>query len=422
MATEQPFEGVSVVEFGQFVAVPFCAQLLADGGAEVIKVETLAGDPVRRLLPVAPGETRIFLSRNRGKRSLPLDLRHPDAPAVIDALLRSADVALMNFRPGLAEEHGLDAATLRGRYPRLVIGEVTPFGRAGPDARRAGMDLVVQARSGLMVANGRITDDRPAAGDAVSADYMCAMSLAFGVASALLRRERTGQGGVVHTSLMQAAMTLNNNQMLRVDRLDSGQQREALSTLAAQREAGTSYSAVRQSMPATRPAPMFRVYFRTYHTADGWIAVACGSHALRRRLLAATGLQDDQLEADQALVPADHYANLEREAERLFASRSTAAWEAALSAAGVPVSDVKFPLELLDDPQAEASGMFHDLEHPRLGTVRVLAPPVALDTEGFQGRGHSQPLGAETRAVLSDLGFSAEAAERLIALGVTREL
>ena len=103
MAPEQPFDGVTVVEFGQFVAVPFCAQLLADGGARVIKIETLAGDPVRRLMPVAPGETRIFLSRNRGKRSLPLDLRHPEAPAVIDGLLRSADVAVMNFRPGLAE-------------------------------------------------------------------------------------------------------------------------------------------------------------------------------------------------------------------------------------------------------------------------------------------------------------------------------
>jgi len=421
VASEQPFDGVTVVEFGQFVAVPFCAQLLADGGAAVIKVETLAGDPVRRLMPVAPGETRIFLSRNRGKRSLPLDLRHPQAPAVVEALLRSADVALMNFRPGLAEEHGLDAATLLGRYPRLVIGEVTPFGRAGPDALRAGMDLVVQARSGLMVANGRITDDRPATGDPVSADYMCAMSLAFGVASALLRRERTGQGGVVHTSLMQAAMTLNNNQMLRIEGLDAEPQREALSTLAAQREAGTSYAAVRQSLPATRPAPMFRVYFRTYHTADGWIAVACGSHALRERFLLATGLRDDQLEADQERVPPEHYVNLEREAERLFSSRSTAAWEATLSAAGVPVSDVKFPLEMLDDAQAEASGMFHDLAHPTLGTVRVLAPPVALDADGFQGRGRSQPLGEETRAVLSELGFTEEETDRLIASGVTRE-
>ena len=421
MASGQPFDGVKVVEFGQFVAVPFCAQLLADGGAEVIKVETLAGDPVRRLMPVAPGETRLFLSRNRGKRSLPLDLRHPDAPSVVDALLRSADVTLMNFRPGLARDHGLDAATLLSRYPRLVIGEVTPFGRVGPDALRAGMDVVVQARSGLMVANGRTTDDRPAPGDPVSADYMCAMSLAFGVASALLRRERTGAGGAVHASLMQAAMTLNNNQMLRIDSLDAETQQDALSALAAQRRAGASYSEVRQSLPPTRPAPMFRVYLRTYHTADGWIAVACVSRALQERFLVATGLRDDQLEADQALVPPGHYPNLEQEAERLFSSRSTAEWEAALSAAGVPVSDVKFPLELLDDAQAEASGMFHDLEHPTLGKVRVLAPPVALDADGFQGRGRSEPLGAETRTVLSELGFPDDEADRLIASGVTRE-
>ncbi len=421
MAPEQPFDGVTVVEFGQFVAVPFCAQLLADGGARVIKIETLAGDPVRRLMPVAPGETRIFLSRNRGKRSLPLDLRHPEAPAVIDGLLRSADVAVMNFRPGLAEEHGLDPATLQTKYPRLIIGQVTPFGRSGPDALRAGMDIVVQARSGLMVANGRSTDGRPAQGDPVSADYMCAMTLAFGLASALLRRERTGQGGVVHTSLMQAALTLNNNQMLRIDSLDREAQEATMSDLGQQRQEGASYPVIRANLPSTRPSPMFRVYFRTYDTADGWIAVACGSHGLRERFLRATGLIDDQLEANAEEVPESHYAAMEAEAEHLFASRSTAEWELALSAAGVPVSEVKFPFELFDDEQAAASGMFHDLAHPSLGNVRVLAPPVSLDADGFRGRERSEPLGSETRALLSEIGFSQAEAERLIASGVTRE-
>ena len=154
-ASTQPFSGVRVVEFGQFVALPFCAQLLAEGGADVIKVEALDGDPARRQMPLAPDETRRFLSNNRGKHSLPLNLRSPAARPVSDALLERADVALTNFRPGLAAELGLDAVTLNARFPRLVVGTVTSFGHEGPDADLPGMDVVVQARTGLMAANGR---------------------------------------------------------------------------------------------------------------------------------------------------------------------------------------------------------------------------------------------------------------------------
>ncbi|MBM3221514.1 MAG: hypothetical protein FJZ38_23065 [Candidatus Rokubacteria bacterium] len=164
MTDSRPFAGIQVVEFGQFIAVPFCGQLLAEGGAYVIKVESLEGDPVRHLAPVAPGETRHFISRNRGKHSLPLDLKHPDARRIIDALLARADVVLFNFRPGLAEELGLDYGTLSARYPRLIVGSVTGFGTRGPDAMLAGMDLVLQARSGLMASNGRVRDGVPSPG------------------------------------------------------------------------------------------------------------------------------------------------------------------------------------------------------------------------------------------------------------------
>src|SRR5512145_2205348 len=203
---EQPFAGLTVLEFGQFVAVPFCAQLLADGGAHVIKVEPHEGDPTRQLAPLAPGVTRHFLSRNRGKHSLPIDLRHPGAAAVLDALFAKADVALLNLRPGLAAELGMDYATLSARFPRLILGNVTAFGRQGPDAGLAGMDLVVQARSGLMASLGKIRDGVPATGEAPVADYICALALAFGVTAALLRRERTGRGGEVDVALFMAAL------------------------------------------------------------------------------------------------------------------------------------------------------------------------------------------------------------------------
>ena len=217
MDSARPFAGIEVVEFGQFIAVPFCAQLLSEGGARVIKIESVDGDPVRQLAPLAPGETRHFLSRNRGKHSLPLDLRHPSAARVLERLLARADVVLTNFRPGLAAELGLDGPSLAPRYPRLVVGNVSAFGRRGPAARLAGMDLVVQARSGLLAAGGSVTDGVPTGGENPVVDYMCAMTLAFGIASALLRRERTGRGGEVDASLLMSALVVQNNNMVRID-------------------------------------------------------------------------------------------------------------------------------------------------------------------------------------------------------------
>ena len=220
MDDARPFAGLQVVEFGQFIAVPFCAQLLADGGAHVIKVESLDGDPVRHLAPLAPGESRHFISRNQGKHTLPLDVRHPEARRVIDRLVSRADVVLTNFRPGLAEELGLDWAGLAERHPRLIVGNVSAFGRQGPDAGLAGMDMVIQARSGLMATLGRVQDGVPTAGDAPVADYVCALTLAFGIAAALLRRERTGRGGEVDVALLMAALLVQNNSFVRVAAAD----------------------------------------------------------------------------------------------------------------------------------------------------------------------------------------------------------
>ena len=177
MRDAKPFDGIRVAEFGQFIAVPFCGQILADGGAEVIKIEAPSGDPTRRFNPLAPGESRIFLSRNRGKHSLPLRLSHPEARPVTDQLLNWADVVLINFRPGLEKEPGLEPHQLLAAYPRLVVASVTAFGKQGPDAGLAGMDIVLQARSGLMAANGRILDGRPASGDPVSAPAAVAASM-----------------------------------------------------------------------------------------------------------------------------------------------------------------------------------------------------------------------------------------------------
>ena len=420
MDTQQPFAGLGVVEFGQFVSAPFCGQLLAEGGARVIKVEPLAGDPARRFRQLAPGESRIFLSRNRGKRSLPLAIRHPRAPEVIDRLLARADVALMNFRPGLAEQLGLDAESLLERFPRLIVGSVTAFGKEGPEASLAGMDPVVQARTGLMAANGRFVDGRPASGDPVIADYMCAMTLAFGVSAALLRRERTGSGGSVDVSLMQAAMTLANNQLIRSETRDRPRHDAILAELSRLRESGAGFAEQAATMTSARAMPMLQVYLRTYDTADGPIAVACGSPSLRRKFLDVVGVEDPLLDAADGESRPDHYDRLMTEVEAIVGRHPATHWIAKFNAAGVPVSPVKFPVELFDDEQARANGMFRRLEHPESGDLSVLAPPVAMDGDGFRCRQPTAPLASETRTILRELDFSDAEIDALVGAEVTR--
>jgi len=415
----QPFEGIRVLELGQFVAVPFCGQTLAEGGAEVIKVESPEGDPNRHMGQVAPGESRIFVSRNRGKHSLPLKLSDPRTRPVREALLDWADVVLTNFRPGVAAKLGLDAAGLLERYPRMVIGDITPFGRHGPDAELAAMDIVVQARSGLMAAMGRVVDGRPAPGDPVISDYMAAMTLSFGVAAALLRRERTGRGGIVDVSLMKAAMTLTNNQLVRSEDLDRDKHHTALARLAEQRRAGLSFTELTAGIPSTRMLPLLRLYFRTFETADGTIAIACASRGLQERFTKAVGFEDRGLQDAALLDDAEYYAALQNELETLFRRHDVATWVQRLNEAGVPVSTVKFPIEMFEDEQATANDMFHILEHPTAGRFRVLSPPLTLDGDGFRPGAATEPFGSETVALLGRLGFSAEEIRGLIDQGLT---
>ena len=419
----QPYAGIEVVEFGQFIAVPYCAQLLADGGARVIKIEALEGDPTRTLNPLAPGETRHFLSRNRGKHSLPLNLKHPSASRVIHALLVRADVVLTNFRPGLAHELGLDYATLAPRYPRLIVGNVTAFGQRGPDAMLAGMDLVVQARSGLMASNGRIVDGKPAAGDPPVADYMCAMSLAFGIASALFRRATTGRGGQVDVALLAAALVVQNNGMVRVDKTDAAPRRALLERLAELRAAGAPYAEQAELLPNIRTPGMVRVYYRTYATKDAALAVACVSAGLQRAFMRATGMKDLAHERPIA-DPAEqqrHYDALGAAMEALMRTRTTAEWTKACDAQGLPASGVRLPVELMDDPQVLANEMLHDLDHPSLGPVRVVSNPVKMDEAGFRHSPATRPFGSETRDLLSELGFTAEEVDDMLREAATRE-
>ena len=323
MSDEQPFAGVTVLELGQFVAVPWAGQVLADGGAHVIKIEPPEGEPSRHIAPLAPGESRHFVIRNRGKHSLPLELKHLDAREILDALLARADVVLINMRPGLAAELGVEYEQLAPRHPRIIVGSVTAFGPRGPDAALAGMDMVVQARSGLMVTGGKMKDGLPTTGESPIADYMAAALLAFGVASALFRRERTGRGGRVDTSLLQSALALQNNLMIRVENVDGPRHADFRKWLGEARSAGVPFVEQAERMPRNRPVAMAAVYYRTYATKDAALAVACGSPSLRRKFIVALGHRDAALAGDVPNVDA-HYAALKSAIEATIDAQITA--------------------------------------------------------------------------------------------------
>src|SRR5437899_7899153 len=417
--SNQPFAGVTVLEFGHFIAVPWAGQVLADGGAHVIKVGPLEGEPSRHIAPLGGGESRHFLIRNRGKHVLPLDLRHPDARRILDGLLARADVVLANMRPGLAAEIGLEYEQLAPRYPRIIVGTVTAFGPNGPDAARAGMDHVVQARSGLMVAGGRTKDGLPTSGDSPIADYMAAALLAFGVTSALYRRERTGRGGRVDTSLLLAALALQNNLMVRVDALDGAPHAAFLDWLGQARGGGVAFAEQVERMPRNRVLASQAVYVRTYATKDAALAVACGSPSLRRKFITAVGHDDPALIGSVPDVTA-HYATLKQVVEATLASRTTAEWQAHLDTHGLPASGDALPIEILDDPQPAANDMFHRFDHPTLGPATVLGPPVRLDDGGFVPGPPTPPFGSEARAILAWAGFDEGDIKRFLA-GAVRD-
>ncbi|HEY6642467.1 CoA transferase [Povalibacter sp.] len=426
--SQQPFEGLNVVEFGQFLAAPIAAQLLAEGGAAVVKVEPLSGDPMRSASSLGGGESRHFIRCNQGKRCLPLDLSKPAAKPVIEALLSKADVVLMNFRPGLAEKMGIAPEQLLKRFPRLIIGSVSGYGNAGPEASSVGQDIVLQARSGLMAANGRMIDGRPAACDSASVDTMGAVTLAFGVSSALLRRERTGLGGVIETSLLQAAVSMASTstsaQLTRLDERDAVERAQMLEQLAAKRAQGASYAEQLESIQATELTllkKMKNVYYTTFATQDSFIAVACGSPSLQTKFIDALGIVDARRAADFSGDLQAHYTNLASQVENMLAMQPSDHWVAILRTAGIPVSKVYLPIELFDDEHVKANKLFHSFKHPVVGAVTVVAPPLNLDEDGFRPAPPTNPFGSESVKILLQLGFSEKEIADLMAAGISHK-
>jgi crotonobetainyl-CoA:carnitine CoA-transferase CaiB-like acyl-CoA transferase len=216
-----------------------------------------------------------------------------------------------------------------------------------------------------------------------------------------------------------AALTLQNNSLVRVASADSGPQAAALATLAQMRKDGRPFQEQAHTMPTTRTPGMTNVYYRTYATKDTAVAVACVSPGLQRTFIDAIGLTD-AAHAGKVADPHAHYRALRERAEAALASRTSAAWKTVFDARGIPGAAVRFAVEMLDDEQARANGLFHDLAHPDVGTVRVLAPPLAMDGDGFQPAAATAAFGSEARAILGEIGFSEVEVDALLKARVSQ--
>jgi crotonobetainyl-CoA:carnitine CoA-transferase CaiB-like acyl-CoA transferase len=345
-----------VLDYGQYVAAPFATMLLADLGADVVKVEPPRGDEWRRYDPFQPGESRYFYALNRGKRSIALDLKTPEGRAHSHDLVATADALVHNCLPDRAREFGLDRETVRAVNPRCVIVCVSAFGSDGPDSNRPAYDLIGQALSGLLVADPRPGDTVPRrTGGLALADFTAGLLAALSVTAGLLGREETAQQFEV--SLLGAALALQAQRFVSVEGIDDG--------------------APAMTIEALDP------YYRAHACADGFVALACLNVVQRLRVCELLDLRDPFVDNPQA-PPADEPERERRAAhvravEAGFARLSVREAVAALADRRVPASEVRALGQLFDDPQALANGLVQTVDQPGVGAVRLLGSLFKVD-------------------------------------------
>ncbi|WP_345819789.1 CoA transferase [Methylobacterium fujisawaense] len=399
MKRSGPLAGMRVIELAHIMAGPVCGLMLADMGAEVIKVEKMDGDDTRRTVPPAlEGESAAYMMMNRGKRGISLDLKDPDGVAVLRRLLKGADALIENYRGGTMERLGIGYETLREEFPALVYCSLSGFGRTGPYAERAGFDLVAQGMSGLMSITGEGPGRPPMKCGPPVTDITAGILAAMGVLAAYSNRLRTGKGQAVDTSLFEAGITHTY-----------WQSAIAMATGVAPGPMGSAH-------PLNAP-------YEAFETADGWITIGAANQTNWLRLLKAIGaeaLADDPRFA----VNRDRMINRQDLAGTLapiFRAHSSAEWLARLEAGGVPAGPVLDVNAMQRDPQALAREMVVEVEHPRVGRMKTLGLPVKFSETPGRVHGPAPLLGEHSRAILAEAGYASAEIDALIARGVVRE-
>ena len=418
MTTGGILADVKVVEFAQNAAVPHCGRLLAGMGADVVKVEPPDGDAMRRLANLAPMEAKAYAVINPGKRSIVLDLGHPDGAEVVEGLFRWADVALVAFKQPDLERYGIDWERARGINPRLVHLTHTPFGPEGPDADVGGYDVLVQGLSGVgFIMNRSDGGDAPLPTRPAVNDFGTGFASALGVVAALRHRDLTGEGQRVDASLLGTAVSLGTPILGYFPVVDDEPVAEMSDDLAAMRAAGVDFDTQRQTYESRVVAGQgaFRLYFRHYATADGLVSVAGLSTGLASKFHEVTGLPRP---SPGAAVDSPEFLDVVDRAEALFKTRTTAQWIEILRAAGYPCGRYNLPYEAHREPQIRANDYMVDLEHDAFGPYTTTGMPIAFGSTPNPPARPSPRFGAHTAEVLAEIGLTPERAAGLVADGV----
>jgi crotonobetainyl-CoA:carnitine CoA-transferase CaiB-like acyl-CoA transferase len=394
-----PLSGIKVIELCHVMAGPVCGVMLADMGADVIKVEKVPdGDDTRRFVPPAIGEeSAAFMMMNRNKRGVAVDLKTEDGQRVVRRLLESADVLTENYRSGTMERMGLGYEAVRAENPRLIYCSISGFGRTGPYADRAGFDLVAQGMSGLMSITGEGPGRPPVKVGAPVTDITAGILAAMGILAALHARTQTGNGQLVDTSLFEAGIVQTY-----------WQSAIALASGVAPGPMGSAH-------PLNAP-------YEAFATRDGWITVGAATQTTWLRLV---DLFDMRSLAEDArfTTNAARIQNRVVLAETLaphFRKRTSAEWLAALEQAKVPAGPVLDVAQVHTDPQTIARGMVVDVRHSRLGPVKTIGAPVKFSETPSAVRRGAPMLGEHTREVLREHGFADGEIERMAGAGTIR--
>lgn len=391
-------DGVRVLDLTQIMAGPFCAMLLADLGAEVIKIEKPhGGDDARRMgPPFYNGESAAFMAMNRNKRGLALDVRAPAGKALLWQLIATADVLIENFRPGTMARLGFGYAEVHARHPRLVYCSISGFGQTGPDGERGGFDLVAQAMSGVLSVTG--TPEAPAKVGVPLGDLNAGLFASHAILAALIARGRSGEGQHVETSLLEAALAYT-----------IWESNEYWATGTPPQRLGTAHRLM---------AP-----YQVLATADGWIAIGAANQRNWERLTQA--LERADLLADPRFATnGDRMAHLPALVATLtetLRTRTTEEWMRRLEAAEVPAGPVLTLDQVYQHPQVRAREMDVELEHPIAGRIHAIGPAVKYSATPARVLQPAPLLGQHTFAILEALGLSEAQCLQLEADGIIHD-
>ena len=395
-----PLNGMRVLDLSHVMAGPVCGLMLADMGADVIKVEKIgSGDDTRRMTPPEiNGEAAPYMMMNRNKRGIAVDLKSDEGRALFLRLVRDVDALIENYRHDTMERLGLGYEQLREINPGLIYCEISGFGRSGPYAHQGGFDLVAQGMSGLMAITGEGPGRPPVKVGAPVTDITAGILGAMGVAAAYAHKLKTGQGQRVDTSLFEAGIVHTY-----------WQSAIAFAT-------GVSPGPLGSAHPLSAP-------YQAFETADGWLNLGASNQSTWEKTLSV--LDDQSLASDPRFATnADRMANLSVLVELLndhFRKRSTAVWLELLEAAGVPAGPVLSIREMQEHPQAVARQMVPSVHHPVAGEVQTIGLPVKFSASPGGVEDPAPLLGQHSREVLAEFGFTGDEIEAAIAGGAVGE-